>query len=117
MITNVLPRFVFLEVEPAKYMVLQQRVKGHVQELTQLINNGLDAGSRMPSAALFGTWSGLFGDGGKNHNEIAKRLLEFGCSTEQVVNSTLAFLVGSTVEMSLGMFFLFLLVEDRISAY
>ena len=89
-------------------MLLKQRVKDHVQELTHLIKSALDgAWSRMSFAGLFGTLSGLFGVRAKNHNEIVKRLFEFGYSTEQVVNSILAFLVGATVEMSLGMSLLF----------
>ncbi|KAG0701786.1 heme peroxidase [Suillus ampliporus] len=97
-------QFIFLEVEAAKYMTLKQRVEDHVQELTHLIKNTLgSAGSRMSLAALFDTLSGLFGGRGRNHNEIVKRLFEFGYSTEQVVNSILALLVGATVEMSLAL--------------
>jgi Fe2+ transport system protein FeoA len=110
MIADVLPRFVFLEVEPAKYMLLKQRAKDHVQELTHLIESALDCPWRsMPFVGLFDTLSVLFGVRGKNHNEIVKRLLEFGCSTEQAINSILALLVGATVEMSLGKFLMFLL--------
>lgn len=90
-------------------MVLQQRVKDHVQQLTPLIKSALDgSGSKMPFAKLFGTSSSLSISEGKNHNEIVKRLFEFGYSTEQVVNSILALMVGATVDMSLGMFIGFL---------
>ncbi|KAG1740010.1 heme peroxidase [Suillus lakei] len=95
-------QFVFLEVEPANYMPMRQRVKEHVQELTHLIKSALgSAGSKLPFAGLIGTMSGLFGKK-KNHNEIVKRLFEFGCSTEHVINSVLALLVA-TVEMSLAL--------------
>jgi linoleate 10R-lipoxygenase len=115
-ITNVLPRFLFLDVEPAKYMVLKQRVKDNIQELTHLIKSSLGSvESRMPFAGLFDTLSGLFGFGDKGHNEIVKRLVEFGCSTEQVVNSILALLVGATVEMSLGMSLLLPFMEKSLS--
>ncbi|OJA13135.1 hypothetical protein AZE42_03642 [Rhizopogon vesiculosus] len=97
-------QFVFLEVEPAKYMVLKQRVKEHVQELTHLIKSALGGvESRMPFAGLFDTLSDLFGFGAKDHNEIVERLFEIGYSTEQAVNSILALLVGATVEMSLAL--------------
>ncbi|KAG2138289.1 heme peroxidase [Suillus clintonianus] len=97
-------QFIFLEVEAAKYMTLKQRVKDHVQELTRLIENALgSAGSRMPLAGLFDTLSSFFGGRGKNQNEVVKLLFEFGYSTEQVVNSILALLVGATVEMSLAL--------------
>ncbi|KAG2338641.1 heme peroxidase [Suillus weaverae] len=96
-------QFVFLEVEPANYMPMRQRVKEHVQELTHLIKAALGgAGSKLPFAGLIGTMSGLFGKK-KNHNEIVKRLFDLGYSTEQVVNSILALLVGATVEMSLAL--------------
>ncbi|KAJ8594598.1 putative linoleate diol synthase [Rhizopogon salebrosus TDB-379] len=96
-------QFVFLEVEPAKYMLSQQRVKDHVQELTRVIKSGLDGADNKPSAMPFGSLSDFFGVRGKNHNEISKRLLEFGCSTDHVVNSILALMVSATVDMSLAL--------------
>ncbi|KAG2132772.1 heme peroxidase [Suillus clintonianus] len=96
-------QFVFLEVEAANYMPLRQKVKEHVHELTHLIKSALgSAGSKLPFANLIGTMSGIFGKK-KNHNEIVKRLFEFGYSSEHVVNSILAFLVGATVEMTLAL--------------
>ncbi|KAG1767154.1 heme peroxidase [Suillus placidus] len=96
-------QFVFLEVESANYMPMRQRVKEHVQELTHLIKAALgSAGSKLPFAGLIGTMTGFFGKK-KNHHEIVKRLFDFGYSTEQVVNSILALLVGATVEMSLAL--------------
>jgi hypothetical protein len=112
-----LSSFLFLEVEAAKYMPLKQKAKEHVQELTHLIKSALGgAGSKMPFAGLIGTMSNLFGGKGKkNHNEIVKRLFALGHSTEHVVNSILALMVGATVEMSLGMCFLLCFVEARLS--
>ncbi|KAG1746574.1 heme peroxidase [Suillus paluster] len=97
--------FIFLEVEAAKYMPMKQRAKDHVEELTHLIKGALgSAGSKLPFAGLIGTMTGLFGGKGKkNHSEIVKRLFAFGYSNDQVVNSILALLVGSTVEMSLAL--------------
>ncbi|KAG0709341.1 heme peroxidase [Suillus ampliporus] len=97
-------QFIFLEVEAANYMPMKLRVKEHVQELTCLIKGALgSAGSKLPFAGLIGTVSGLFGKGKKNHSEIVKRLFALGHSTDQVVNSILALLVGATVEMSLAL--------------
>ncbi|KAG0693723.1 heme peroxidase [Suillus ampliporus] len=97
-------QFIFLEVEAAKYMLLKQRVKDHVQELTHLIKSALGgAGSRVPFAGLFGTLSGRCSSSRKNHDEIIKRLFKLGYSKEHVVNSILALLVGATVEMSLAL--------------
>lgn len=95
-------------------MPLKQRAKEHVKELTHVIKSALGgAGSKLPLAGLIGTLFG--GKGKKNHNEIVKRLFDFGHSTDQVVNSILALMVGATVEMSLGMFFEFLVIETNLS--
>ena len=91
-------------------MLLKQRVMDHVQELTDLIKSSLgDVENKMPFAGLLSAFSGLFGFEAKKPNEIVQHLFVSGCSTEQVVNSILALLVGATVEMSLGKFALFLL--------
>lgn len=50
-------------------------------------------------AGIIGT---IFGRKKNNHNELVKRLYEFGHSNEQIVNEILALLVGTTVEISLG---------------
>jgi len=94
-------QFVFLDVEPAKYMVLKKKVQGHVEELSHHIKASFGvAGSRLSIAAIFGT---MFGRKKSGHNEILKRLFELGHSNEQVVNEILALLVGVTVEVSLAL--------------
>ena len=91
-------------------MLLKQRVRDHIQELTHIIKNALgDVEKKVPFAGLLDTLSGLFGFGVKEHNVIVQHLFSFGCSMELVVNYILALLVGATVEMSLGEFTLFLL--------
>ena len=52
-----------------------------------------------PVAGVFGA---VFGRKKSGHHELLKRLFELGHSDEQVVNEILAFLVGVTVEVSLG---------------
>jgi len=74
-ITIVLPRFIFLKTDPATYILLKQRVRDHVQELTHLIESALHHPWRgMTFAGLFDTLSGLFGVS-KNQNEIVKALV------------------------------------------
>ena len=98
-------------------MVLKQKVKGHIEELSHHIKGSFGvAGSRVSSrcasarhhctyslqisiASIFGT---IFGRKRTGHNELLKRLFELGHSNEQVVNEILALLVGVTVEVSLG---------------
>jgi hypothetical protein len=84
-------------------MILKQKAKDHVQELTHLIKSALGSiGNKMRRVST------IFGSKNKkDHNEIVKRMSELNCSSEHVVNSILALMVGATVEMSLGMFFPF----------
>ncbi|KAH7914862.1 heme peroxidase [Hygrophoropsis aurantiaca] len=98
-------QFVFLEVETAKYMILREKVKAHVEQLTSHIKSGLGgAGNRMSIAGFVGTISSMFGAKKKGtHSELVKRLFEIGHSTDKVVNSILALMVGSTVEMSIAL--------------
>ncbi|KAH7927845.1 heme peroxidase [Leucogyrophana mollusca] len=99
-------QFVFLDVEAAKYMVLKEKVKGHVEQLTSHIKSALGgAGNRISIAGLVGTISAMFGTKGKksSHSELVRKLFEFGHSTDHVVNSILALMVGSTVELSIAL--------------
>ncbi|KAL4078615.1 heme peroxidase [Scleroderma yunnanense] len=96
-------QFVFLEIEPAKYMVTKQRVKGHVEQLSHCIKSSLGGvGNRMSIAGIFGT---LFGTTKKKsgHSQLLKTLFEYGHSTDEVVNEILALMVGATVELSLAL--------------
>ncbi|KAI6149466.1 heme peroxidase [Pisolithus tinctorius] len=95
-------QFVFLELEPAKYMVTRERVKEHVEQLSHCIKSSFGgAGSRLSIAGIFGT---LFGTKKKNsHSQLLKSLFELGHSTDEVVNEILALMVGTTVELSLAL--------------
>jgi cytochrome P450 len=94
-------QFVFLDIEPAKYMVLKQKVQGHVEELSHHIRASFGtAGSRLSLAGIFGT---IFGRKRSSHSGLMKRLFELGHSNEQIVNEILALLVGVTVEVSLAL--------------
>ncbi|KAI6041268.1 heme peroxidase [Pisolithus marmoratus] len=95
-------QFIFLEIEPAKYMVMKQRVKEHVDQLSHCIKASFGgAGSRLSFAGIFGT---LFGTKKKNgHSQLLKSLFELGHATDEVVNEILALMVGTTVELSLAL--------------
>jgi cytochrome P450 len=94
-------QFIFLDVEPAKYMVSKQKVKGYVEELSHHIKNSFGGvGNRLSIAGIFGT---IFGRKKNEHNELLKRLFELGHSNDEVVNEILALLVGATVETSLAL--------------
>ncbi|KAI6113067.1 heme peroxidase [Pisolithus sp. B1] len=94
--------FVFLEVDPAKYLVVRESVKGHVDQLSHVIKASFGgAGSRMSIAGIFNT---LFGGKKKSvHSHLLKALFELGHSTDEVVNEVLALMVGTTVELSLAL--------------
>lgn len=82
-------------------MVMKEKVKAHVEQLTHHIKGAFGgAGNRMSIAGIFGT---IFGRKKNGHNDLIKRLFELGHSTDQVTNEILALMIGTTVEMSLGM--------------
>jgi linoleate 10R-lipoxygenase len=98
--------YIFLETEPAKIMVLQQRVKGHIEKLLEQITDNLGAsgGQRLSIAGLVDTISQIFTGPKKNgRQDIIKRLYDIGQSSDQLANSILAIIVGATVELSLSL--------------
>jgi linoleate 10R-lipoxygenase len=101
--------FVFLEVDPHKLIVLQDKVKGHVTELLRHIQNNLSIyGGRGMSitslADLVDTISQLFAKARTtDRDELVKRLQALGHSSDEVANSILAIMVGFTVELSIAL--------------
>ncbi|KAF9223967.1 heme peroxidase [Gyrodon lividus] len=94
-------QFIFLDVEPSKYMASKQKVQGYVEELSHHIKTSFGGvGNRLSIAGIFGT---IFGKKKNGHNELLKRLFELGHSNDQVVNEILALMVGVTVEVSLAL--------------
>ncbi|KAJ7155422.1 linoleate diol synthase [Mycena crocata] len=93
--------FIFLENEKSKIMVLQTKVQAHIDGLLHHIKANLGLPSRI---SVVDTVTSLLG--GKNkkteQHEIVKRLREMGRSSE-LANIILAIMVGSTVELSLGL--------------
>ncbi|KAJ7504371.1 linoleate diol synthase [Mycena galericulata] len=77
--------YIFLETEKAKLMVLQPKVQGHV--------------------SVVDTVTSFFAKSKKNESEqheIVKRLHEISRASE-IANNILAIMIGSTVELSLGL--------------
>ncbi|KAF9006152.1 linoleate diol synthase [Cyathus striatus] len=95
--------YIFLDVEASKVMVLENKVKKHVKDLLELIHDGLSVGNRLSFAGIFDSVSSLFSKPKKSqHHEIVKRLYEVGHSTDQLANTILALMVGST-ELTLAL--------------
>ncbi|KAJ6619469.1 linoleate diol synthase [Mycena sp. CBHHK59/15] len=91
---------VFLETEMAKIMVLQAKVQAHVDGLLSHIKANLGLPSRV---SMIDTVSSLFGKHKKTEqHELVKRLRETGRGSE-LANTILALMVGSTVELSIGL--------------
>ncbi|KAF9038426.1 linoleate diol synthase [Panaeolus papilionaceus] len=99
-------QFIFLDVEASRVMVLQEKVKKHVQKLLRLIKGGLGGtvGSRFSIAGIVGTVTSLFSKAkGEEYTTIVKQLYELGHSTDRLANTILALMVVSGVELTLAL--------------
>jgi hypothetical protein len=97
--------FIFLNVEESKVMVLEKKVKGHVEKLLRLITGGLggNVGSRLSISGIIGTVSSAFSKSKRaEYHDIVKQLYELGHSTDQLANTILALMVTSSVELVLA---------------
>ncbi|KAJ7247649.1 heme peroxidase [Mycena haematopus] len=93
--------FVFLDVETSKVMALQTQVHAHVDSLLSHIKANLGVASRI---SVVDSLVSIFGKNKKpnEQHEIVKRLRDMGRSSD-IANIILAIMVGSTVELSLGL--------------
>jgi cytochrome P450 len=93
--------YIFLETEKSKLMVLQTKVQGHVDALLRHIKANLGLSSRI---SVVESVTSIFGKNKKpdEQHEIVKRLRDMGRSSD-IANIILAIMVGSTVELSLGL--------------
>jgi len=92
--------YIFLDVEPAKLMVLQERVQNHVKVLSQCIENGLGFSSnRLSISGIFS----LFSRAKKpEEHAVVKQLHKLGYqSSREQANTILAIMVGA-VELSVA---------------
>ncbi|KAF5383694.1 hypothetical protein D9615_003624 [Tricholomella constricta] len=91
--------FVFLDIEASKIMVLGAKVTTHVRALLGHIKNHLGQGitNRNSIASIFSKPKKV------EHNELVKRLTAIGGSSDELANTILALMVGSTVEISLAL--------------
>ncbi|KAI0046507.1 linoleate diol synthase [Auriscalpium vulgare] len=96
--------YLFLDVEASKVMVLEAKVAGHVKELQRVIKSNLvsNAGGRLSISGLVGSFQSLFSTPKKKTGRVqfANELFERGATADEVTNSILALLVGTTVEFS-----------------
>jgi linoleate 10R-lipoxygenase len=112
--------FLFLDVDPSKAMILEQKVKGHIKDLQRHIKANIleDVGGRvrysvsarfsdihaspqLSIAGLVGTIQSLFSAKVKKHKlSVAENLFASGASIERTTNNVLSLLVGATVELS-----------------
>jgi cytochrome P450 len=89
--------YIFLEGDAGKNMVLEEKVKAEIQLLVSHIKSHITG--RL--SGIVGSITLAFNKPKKSeHSEILKRLTALGFSNDQLTNSILAILVGSTVELS-----------------
>jgi cytochrome P450 len=97
--------FLFLETDPAKLMITREQVKASVAELLRHIKTNLSigGGQRFSVAGIVDTISQIFLSNRKksDRQDLLKRLYDIGHDSDQLANSVLAILIGSTVELSL----------------
>ncbi|KAJ7890508.1 linoleate diol synthase [Mycena olivaceomarginata] len=95
--------FIFLETEKSKVMTLRLKVQAHVDALLDHINAHLGFGSRI---SVVETVTSIFTKNKKTNeheqHDLVKRLHDMGRSSD-IANIILAIMVGSTVELSLGL--------------
>ncbi|KAJ8521263.1 hypothetical protein ONZ45_g2030 [Pleurotus djamor] len=101
--------FVFLEVNPAKVVLLEKACREHVAKLSGLIRDHLDITllQRFSIHGITSTISRIVSNGkdkdkDAHQHALVKRLYEISKSTDQLTNTILALMV-STVEMSLAL--------------
>jgi len=96
--------FIFLDVEAAKVMALQETVKKQIHQLLHQIKAGL-GGTVGRRSSIIETVSNLFSSGRPKtveHREILKRLYALEHSDDQLANTILALMVTSSVELTLA---------------
>ncbi|RPD64148.1 heme peroxidase [Lentinus tigrinus ALCF2SS1-6] len=95
--------YLFLDVEPSHLHKLRRTVTVEIEKLSGLIRRQF-GGSRFFVSGLLETVSHFFSKTENNgKTEFAARLHELGVDTDTQCNMILAFLVGSTVELSQAM--------------
>lgn len=102
MITDIYS-FLFLDSDPSKAMLLEERVKEHLKDLQRNIKANIleDVGGKLSIAGLVGTIQSLFSAKAKKHKlSVAENLFANGASVDRTTNNVLSLLVGASVELS-----------------
>ncbi|KAG6813888.1 hypothetical protein H0H92_006295 [Tricholoma furcatifolium] len=90
--------FIFLDIEASKVMVLGEKVVTDIKNLLSRIKSHLGLGIiNRNSISVFHKQKKT------DHHEIVKRLSALGGSPDELANTVLALLVGSTAELSLAL--------------
>lgn len=102
MITDIYS-FLFLDVDPAKALTLEERVKEHIADLQRNIKANVlaDVGGKLSIAGLVGTIQSLFSSKARKQKlSVAEGLFANGASVDRTTNNVLSLLVGASVELS-----------------
>ncbi|KAF8473705.1 linoleate diol synthase [Russula ochroleuca] len=102
MITDIYS-FLFLDVDSAKALNLEERVKEHITDLQRHIKANVlaDVGGKLSIAGLVGTIQSLFSTKARKEKlSVAESLFANGASVERTTNNVLSLLVGASVELS-----------------
>ncbi|CCL98613.1 uncharacterized protein FIBRA_00615 [Fibroporia radiculosa] len=93
--------FLFLDVEAAQLLKLEQKVRGDIDKLLRLIKVSIGGSSRLSIVGFVESITEIFlGSKKTERAELLERLQSLGYDRDTQANSVLAVLIGSTVEMS-----------------
>jgi len=95
---NAIYTFCFLDIEAGQVLRTEKKIKAQIKQILDHIeaNVGGSIDKRLSVNGVVGTLSRMFG----NKQDLADRLQQGGNSTSQNVNSTLAVMVGASVELA-----------------
>ncbi|KAH9986089.1 linoleate diol synthase [Russula compacta] len=98
--------FLFLDLDPSKVMVIEERVKGHIKDLQRTSRPTsrffcVHITFQLSIAGLVGTIQSLFSAKPKKQKlSVAENLFADGASIDRTTNNVLSLLIGASVELS-----------------
>ncbi|KAG6844776.1 hypothetical protein H0H87_003894 [Tephrocybe sp. NHM501043] len=95
--------FIFLDIEASKVMVLGAKISTDIKKLLGHIKENLGHGIHINRNSIIEIFKHKKADTEHQHTDIVKRLAALGGSNDELANTILALLVGSTVELSLAL--------------
>ncbi|TCD67949.1 hypothetical protein EIP91_011750 [Steccherinum ochraceum] len=114
MLTNIYS-YLFLDIDESKHMNMREKAKKDIQTLLDCISDSSGIGLSLSFTGVLSTMSHIFTIPNM-HDEFISRFIKLGYDSNKMANTLLAFLVGTTVEMSQGLTHLvnFYLGENRM---